>query len=626
MKKLFINQTIPPKSSLFQKLAPKYLDQWTIEDLNYITPYEHSNFPSKLYHGVKRIKIIRRIRFSGDLNQQSVKPISSLIKLFKKYLKEILASSFVRKNLMFLKQVNLENVSIEMNQDQDWRLLLFNKKISHLQIFMNKIKGKKNSLAIPNNSLDYRENMQSNVSNQFDKKIYQLNRLCKSLHKLNKLTLNGEYDLSMLRLLNTFDSNLNSLTSFRSLSLTISYDDTLPSHIIENTARLNILTYITDLYLKLNSTLTLLKNYLEFPYKFTNLKKLEIYSLFLAENDFSFFANFSLLPCLTDIKILLYGLNGSQSLVRFLSYMNLPDRLENFSLVIRNNLPWVLDYEKGASIQFYDHSQKSSSFTTLLQAWKNLKLLQRIQIRVHLQFRESDIYLLGEFFQIFTSLKDLDLEIGNDCEWINRERLYETPEYFNLQYLLQYMENSALQINRLNVVAPNMLIKGVQRNLEIALKGLKCLTLKSSIACDKDFVQFVKLLPNEMEKFLIDELIVKQNTELEYALEALQYLKVTKSLKLTLCLDRKIRNIEIVDGLNKLIKLFKHTDEVVFFLNNYILGNECFLKIRNEIKRIGRKLKQGVGKVSDFNCNLSWSCNDCKIFYNQLDFFSEDFY
>ena len=623
MKKLNINQNIPPNTSLFRKLNPKYLNQWNIEDLNYMTPYEHSNFPIQLFRSVKRTKFIRRVKFSGDLNQESILPISHLIKSFKKYISEISASGFVRKKLMFLKHLNLKSLTVQFSQQKDWRLLLFNRNIQDLQIFINKSKNIYRSIfPAAQNPNENREES----SEQVDLKIYQLCRLCKCLQKLNKLNLNGEYDDSFLKLLGAFDSNLKYLSSFENLFLTITYDDTLPSHILENTRNLKIWSYLSDLSLKLNSSLNLLKYYLETPHKFTNLKQLEIYSLFVVENDFSFFSNFSLLPYLTDIKIVLYGLNGSQSLVRFLSFMSFPDKLENFSLVVRNNIPWAFDYEKGPSHLHSRSCQRSSSFTRLLQAWRNLRKLYKIQIRVNLQFRESDIYLLGEFFQIFSSLKDLDLEIGNDCEWINGERTFEPFEMFDLNCLMQEMGKTALQIDKLNIVAPNMMLREIPESLEMAIKRLQCLTLKSSLVTNKEFVQFVKHLPNEIEKFVLDELLIKQNSELEYALEAFQSLKVAKTLKLTFCLDRKIKNIEVVEGLLKIIKHFKQTEELVLFLNNYLLGNQCFFTIRNEIKRVGRKLKQGVGKISDFNCNLGWSCKDCKIFYNQLDFFTEDFY
>lgn len=619
-----------PKGPLVRKLAPKYIHEWSIEDLNYLTPFEQSNFPSQLLRSIKKAKTISRVRLSGDLSKQSILPISHVIKVYRKYIKEIAASSFVRKKLMFLRHLNLKHLAIQLNQPKDWNLFLHSKNVSHLQIFLSKNPPGRNALAITQAHNNIRsqgnsKNFQNIQARLFQRKLCQLYRHSKSLHHLKRLIFTGEYDQSFLRFLEIFNKNLEYLISFETLNLTLTYEDTLSLQTIQQAQELDLWAYVSEFSIKLNNSMDLIKCQLDSAAKYINLRSLEIFSLFVVEKDFSFFRSLADLPSLFEVKIMLFGLNGTPSLVQFLSFINLPDTIENFSLTIKNTFPWIVDYaEKPFTGNTY---QESKTFEKLKTSWEGLKSLQRFHLRVSLIFKESDVHFFAAWFQMFKALKELYLEIDNDdCHGGIQDRRSHSPETFDLKCLVDNLGQQGLKIEKLTVITKHLVLKDITPDLQERFKSLKCLTLKYVLAANQSFVDFMKVLPTHMEKLMLDELVIKNDQDLEYALEGLRQLRLVNIFRLTLYLDTRVNEAKIVEGICELVKHNKMSEEFVLFLNNMILGNMNFLAIKNEILKVGRKLKQLLGKVSDFNCNLCWSCKDCRIYYNQLDFFCEDFY
>jgi len=619
-----------PKGPLLRKLSPKYIHEWSIEDLNYLSPFEQSNFPTQLLRSIKNAKTISRVRFSGDLSKQSILPISHVLKLFRKYIKEIAASSFVRKKLMFLRHLNLKHLTIQLNQPIDWNLFLHSKHVTHLQIFLTKaIPGRSplaSTQAYNNNTRTsmHNKNPQAILAKRFERKMTQLKRHSKSLFHLKRLIFTGEYDQVFLRLLEIFNTNLEYLTSFETLNLTLAYEDTLSLQTIEKAQELALWAYVSDFSVKLNNSMDLVKCQLDSAPKYLNLRSLEIFSLFVVEKDFSFFKSLASLPSLFEVKIMLYGLNGTPSLVQFLSCIHLPDTIENFSLTVKNTFPWVVDYSAKPIIKNGGY-QESQAFEKLKTTWEGLKSLKRFHLRVTLIFKEPDVYFFGAWFKMFKALKELYLEIDND-DCIGLDKSHQSPETFDLKCLVDSLGEERLYLEKLTVITKHLMLKNITPDLKDRFRNLKCLSLKYVLAANQSFVEFMKVLPRQMDKLILDELVIKSDQDLECALEGLKHLRLVNIFRLTLYLDTRVSEAKIVEGICELVKHNKMSEEFVLFLNNMILGSANFTVLKNEIIKVGRKLNQMLGKVSDFNCNLCWSCKDCRIYYNQLDVFSEDFY
>lgn len=500
-------------------------------------------------------------------------------------------------------------------------MLLHNRFLCHIRIFTDVLKSYLFSFYEFEQNRNQSENKKASVriTEQNCKKLYQLQRHLKSLWKLKTLTINGEYDALLIRFLRILSDNTQHLNSFENLELTLSYKRSLPSELLEEAQYYKIWEYMS--HISINS-ITLLEHCLGFAHKFHNLRRLDLFCLFSSEQNYSLFQNLALVPNLQKIDILMYGHNSPPTLARFLSYFRLPPSIEKLSFRVNNSIPGIVaDYDEDAIDEILD----SPSVLELLEAWEGLGKLREIDIGIGLLFRASDVHVLGAFFRKFSALKELNLELTNDFGGINMERLYQAQEPFYLTDFLTKLADNDLSLERLSLGASFVAIGEITKGINNILSRLKSLTLTGAVRADENFHEFMHILPRELDQLGMDQMIVEDDLGLEHLWKGLGEV-TARELKLTMHMEDLVKEEKIVEKIGKMIKHFKRSEEFVVFVNNYIMGAKSFLEIKEMVVKNGEKLAHLKGQVSDFNCNVYWSCKDRKIYYSHFDMICEALY